>query len=282
MCDKLKSVRWVFDCTLWKPTVSEILLASSCIQQEEKERLGKFVFQRDIKSSLIGRLMMRKYISEVCNKSWTDIIISRDTNGKPYYKSNDLPINFNVSHQGRYTILAGEIGDVDLGVDIMEREYKGGKNIDEFFRIMNRNFSNEEWKSIRKSSNEKNQINKFFRFWCLKESFVKATGTGITVDLQKISFNLNTESINLNEFVYDTEVFVDSVKLNNWIFQETLLPYDHCAAVAIHIKNTCIKINPIENFTFLDFKQLTDKAKPILDEDKSFCNDFFEKDICPN
>ncbi|XP_073984271.1 L-aminoadipate-semialdehyde dehydrogenase-phosphopantetheinyl transferase [Rhodnius prolixus] len=283
MSDKFKSVRWVFDCASWKPTYSDLLFATSCIQHEEKERIDKFVFQKDVKSSLIGRLMMRKYISEVTNKTWNDIMIFRDINGKPYYKHNDLQLNFNISHQGRFTVLAGEIGEVELGVDIMKREYTGGKKVEDFFRIMGRSFANEEWQAIRESPIEKKQINNFFRFWCLKESYVKATGTGITVDLQKIRFKLNSETIENNKFVDDTVVFVDSVKQNNWIFQETLLLEDHCTAVALLFKNNSDKNKLFlqEKFTFVNFKELMENASVILNEDRLFCDNFFKKDVEP-
>lgn len=58
-------VRWAFRVSSWHPTEQEWLKAASYIQAEEKERIGKFVFRRDAKSSMIGRLLIRKFVQQV-------------------------------------------------------------------------------------------------------------------------------------------------------------------------------------------------------------------------
>jgi 4'-phosphopantetheinyl transferase len=57
-------VRWAFRVGSWHPTEQEWLKAASYIQAEEKERIGKFVFRRDAKSSMIGRLLIRKFVQQ--------------------------------------------------------------------------------------------------------------------------------------------------------------------------------------------------------------------------
>lgn len=48
------SVRWAFRCGSWTPSRSEWLFAARCIQQEEKERIGQFVFAKDAKSAMVS------------------------------------------------------------------------------------------------------------------------------------------------------------------------------------------------------------------------------------
>ena len=49
------------------------------------------------------------------------------------------------------------------------------EEIEEFFRLMRRKFTEDEWCQIRSSgSDHKTQLSVFFRLWCLKESFIKA------------------------------------------------------------------------------------------------------------
>lgn len=48
------SVRWAFRCGSWTPSRSEWLFAARCIQREEKERIGQFVFAKDAKSAMVG------------------------------------------------------------------------------------------------------------------------------------------------------------------------------------------------------------------------------------
>jgi hypothetical protein len=61
----MKIIRWAFQVGSWTPTEHEWALVSSCIQLEEKEKIGRFVFRRDAKSSMAGRLLIRKFVSEV-------------------------------------------------------------------------------------------------------------------------------------------------------------------------------------------------------------------------
>lgn len=158
-----KSVRWAFDISKWNPSVPEILLASSCIQADQKDRLNRFVFKKDLKYSLVGYLMSRKFVSEALNRSYNSVKFIRDDRDKPIVENNVAKVNFNVSHHGNYTVCVGECGDLLLGVDVMRFEYSGGKTLSEFFRIMNRQFSPEEWLNIKGASHEKDQIAMFSR-----------------------------------------------------------------------------------------------------------------------
>lgn len=159
-----KSVRWAFNVSKWCPSFSDMLLASSCVQVEEKEKLSKFVFKKDAKSSLIGCLMMRKFVSENSNKPYNEINFVRDEKGKPHFIDNVLKLKFNISHHGDYVVCVGEIGDVEVGVDLMKLEYTGGKPLQEFFRIMNRQFSQQEWITIKGAGNEQEQTAMFCRY----------------------------------------------------------------------------------------------------------------------
>ena len=264
-----KSCRWAFHVNSWTPIESEWLLASTCVQKEEKEKIGKFVFKKDAKPSMIGRLMIRKYINDFFNIPYNHIELSRDINGKPILDNNDNNIMFNISHQGDFVVLAGEYGNIKLGIDVMKMEYSGGKEINDFFRIMKSNFSNEEWSTIRSSPNE---LNMFFRLWTLKESYVKAIGTGITIDLSKISFKIKTSTLSENCITNDTALYINGKLENNWQFQETLLDHSHCVSVALNYHQTSYI-----NYTFLSFNDLVDKAKPLLTKDETYVKEFFSK-----
>ncbi|XP_019869991.1 L-aminoadipate-semialdehyde dehydrogenase-phosphopantetheinyl transferase [Aethina tumida] len=269
-----KSIRWAFNISKWNPSHCDMLLATSYVQTEEKARLGRFVFKKDFKSSLVGRLMMRKFVSNLSNKPYNSIQFLRDEKGKPYLADSDNypQLNFNVSHQGDYVVLAGESSDNKLGIDVMKLEYTGGKSLSEFFRLMTRHFSSTEWRTIRDAGNERAQIAMFCRHWCLKESYVKAIGVGITVNLQDISFKINTKLLSKCHVVKDTELFIKGDKLSNWTFQEMLLDDEHCTAVAINSGDVedCV-------FRELTFTELVADAIPLLEKDDVYCNNFFKK-----
>ncbi|VEN53415.1 unnamed protein product [Callosobruchus maculatus] len=157
-----KNVRWMFNFTKWNPTMSDILLASSCIQKEEKERLSRFVFKKDLKASLIGHLMARKYVSQISGGKYNQIRFVRDERGKPVVE-DDITVHFNISHQGDFTVFAGENSDTMLGIDVMKLEYTGGRDLNEFFRIMDRQFSSQEWQEIKGAGDKKEQERMFCR-----------------------------------------------------------------------------------------------------------------------
>lgn len=266
------SARWFFNLSKWSPTHQEMMLATACIQPEEKERLAKFVFKKDFKSSLVGRLMMRKYVSEICDVCYKDIKFVRDDRGRPVYETlTGQNIIFNISHQGDLTVLAGEVGDILLGIDVMKLEYTGGKPLSEFFRVMNKTFSTAEWKQIYSYKTGKDQINTFCRLWSLKESYVKALGVGITIKLQDLSFKLLTP-LKVGTYVRDTELYIKDEKLEGWEFEETLIDEDHCVAVA-----TNKKIGGAAGFREVSFGFVTEKAEPLLVLDENYALDYFRK-----
>ena len=63
-----------------------------------------------------------------------------------------------------------------VGTDVMPlQDNRREEEIGEFFRLMRRKFTDDEWCQIRSSgSDHKIQLSVFFRLWCLKESFIKA------------------------------------------------------------------------------------------------------------
>lgn len=297
MANKLPTTRWAFDLSTWSsPTLNQLTQAIAVIQPEERSRLMKFYFINDFLSSLVGRLLMRKYVSETCNLPYADVKFARDSRGKPYWlkpepdglNSNTLPaLSFNVSHQGNYVILAGvynpnnstEFNDFGIGCDVMKVEYSGGKDLKEFFRLMHRKFAQSEWNFITQPHyNQQQQLKAFMRHWCLKESYVKELGVGITVDLQKIAFTVdNTKDLNVEtQPLCGTTLKCNDKPMTEWYFEEYMLESKYCAAIAF--RN--FKPNTIEKFKLLTINDLLktsamQEEKEIID----YCREVLKKPI---
>ncbi|XP_077197681.1 L-aminoadipate-semialdehyde dehydrogenase-phosphopantetheinyl transferase isoform X2 [Paroedura picta] len=162
----MESVRWAFSYASWAPCREDWLLAMRLVQPEEKERIGQFVFARDAKAAMAGRLLIRKLIAEKLNIPWNEIRLERTSKGKPVL-ANDTsrsPLNFNISHQGNYAVLAAE-PDRQVGIDVMKTSLPGSGSIPDFFRIMNRQFTGGEWRTITSMQNEWLQLDMFHRHW---------------------------------------------------------------------------------------------------------------------
>lgn len=289
-------VRWAFDLKAWRCTLDDLQLATACVQPEEKERLAAFVYLDDFKASLIGRLLMRRFIKACLPElDYNAIHFDRDSRGKPFYEPShtdkSTQINFNVSHHERYAIIAGSVLQnpdriitQNVGVDLMNTKYSGGKPLQEFFRIMQRTFTPNEWKFIRAQSTEQQQAAAFMRNWCLKESYVKNIGVGVTIDLRSIDFRINTKHLNQENIIRNTVAAVDGQLLNDWIFEESMLDDEHCVGVSVKDPSRdYLELSENELlFEIIDFKTLIQdaaKIRPLLTIDTEYCQKILAKEL---
>ncbi|XP_038254208.1 L-aminoadipate-semialdehyde dehydrogenase-phosphopantetheinyl transferase isoform X1 [Dermochelys coriacea] len=230
------SVRWAFPCAAWAPRRDEWLLAARLVQPEEKDRVRQFVFARDAKAAMTGRLLIRKLIAEKLCMPWNEIHLQRTSKGKPFLVNDILgshpSFNFNISHQGDYAVLAAE-PELQVGIDIMKTNLPGSGSIPDFFRIMKRQFTEAEWRAIKFINNEWIQLDMFYRHWALKESFIKAIGIGIGFNLQRIEFNASPLQLEVGKVYKETKMLLDGDKEEGWIFEETRLDDRHHVAVAL-------------------------------------------------
>lgn len=271
-----QTFRWAFNINTWSPSEADILLAGACIQPEEKIRVSKFVYKQDFMSSLIGRLMMRKFVSVTTNLPYSEVILSRDKSGKPFLQGDHPALDFNISHQGKYVVLAGHVGKSRVGIDVMSTVRPPSTSCQEFFRLMKRQFSMSEWENISSSNSQQHQLTAFYRHWCLKESYVKNIGVGITVDLQKICFGVKTPRVNVGSFVTDTNLTVNGELIHDWTFEETMLDPTHCVAVAVNLNGESYK-EP-SAYEFLNFENLMTDSIPFLEKDQAFYENFLKKE----
>lgn len=288
--------RWAFRLAQWQPNKEQIRQAFARIQSEEIQRLLKFMFLDDLKASLVGRLLIRNFVARATGQANAGIRIERDERGKPYFAgSENHKLDFNVSHQGGYAVLAGwsrgvarqSKGDdtddknIRLGIDVMRMEYAGGKSLQEFFRLMDRNFTAEEWRYIKSGKDRGDLIGRFMRVWCLKESYVKTLGVGITVDLRKIHFHICSPLADTtNELTVSTRVSLNgrTDTEDNWHFEETRLDDEHCVAVAV--KGSSVEVRS-EGFQFIDIEWLIENIDPLTNEaeiKEELCTQVLQKD----
>ncbi|XP_055053472.2 L-aminoadipate-semialdehyde dehydrogenase-phosphopantetheinyl transferase [Misgurnus anguillicaudatus] len=288
----MDGVRWAFRCGSWVPTRSEWILAARCVQLEEKERIGRFVFAKDAKSAMAGRLLIRKLVCEKMGYAWDGFRLERTARGKPYlprpspsagHAHSHTHWNFNVSHQGDYAVLAAEPGR-QVGVDVMKTSRPGSSSTQEFFRIMNRQFTDLEWTNIRKAGSDWDQLDTFYRHWALKESFIKAIGTGLGFDLQRVEFHISPNQMREGQVYRQTRMYLDNEE-EEWTFEESLLDKDHHAAVALGKQDICTskedEATPL-SFTLLSFNDLVSRATPLSEEDPAYWESFQRKKDTPS
>lgn len=310
-------LRWAVNTNRWQPTRTEWLTAMRMVDNDhERNRINRYIYKKDAKHALVGRLLIRKccehfvgskrfclYSSNNSESSFVDnedqLILERSDKGKPILieidsNGNHIPyqdFQFNISHSGDYCVLAADSSTTKLGIDVMKVEYSGGMHkLNDFFNIMRKQFSEDEWKYIRQSSSDYGRLARFIRLWSLKESFVKAEGSGIIFPLSKISFVCPSDLVMPSQKSrFDSIVNVlngnynSQQTLSNWIFEESMIDPKHYVSVAKLSQNSNaeeLKTDRDYQFRMLSIKDLIpDFQYSDLHsfEDESYWIDFCQK-----
>jgi 4'-phosphopantetheinyl transferase len=134
-------------------------------------------------TSVAAGLFLQQVLWEKYGIPAAKIKIVLGEQGKPclMQEGTRQALHFNLSHSGNYVVLA--ISDENVGIDIECKDDKG-------LRVAKRCLAEEEYRYIQKQPEEK-QMQAFRRIWTMKESFLKYTGTGISVPLS--SFTVDGE-----------------------------------------------------------------------------------------
>ncbi|CAN0138744.1 unnamed protein product, partial [Hapterophycus canaliculatus] len=97
--------------------------------------------------------------------------------------------NFNVSHHGKYVVIASEPTHL-CGVDIVDTNGRGseGGAAEDYLRYFTDHFTDDEWATIKRPADDAAKLQRFYLHWSLKEAYVKSIGQGLGYDLRRISF----------------------------------------------------------------------------------------------
>jgi 4'-phosphopantetheinyl transferase len=152
---------------------------------EEKERAGRFYFERDRRAFTVGRGLLRTFLGCYLGKDPTKIEFEYNRYGKPLLSAGD-GIQFNVSHSGNIALLAF-VRDRGIGVDV---EYKRPEA--DYIKIAERVFSSEELAELASLPGGRRQ-EAFFNGWSRKEAYIKAHGQGVSLPLDQIVVSISPD-----------------------------------------------------------------------------------------
>jgi 4'-phosphopantetheinyl transferase len=152
--------------------------AYDAVPKDRQAKIDFFRFEKDKKLSAGAYLLLKKLLLE---ENITNPLFKIEKYGKAYI-SNFENIYFNLSHSGKMVLCA--ISDREVGVDI---EYSGPE-ID--LNIAKLYFYNGEYESI---MNSQNPADEFFKYWVLKESYMKYTGLGMNLKLDSFEIKIGDE-----------------------------------------------------------------------------------------
>lgn len=141
----------------------------SHLPEWRREKIDRSSMINDKLRSLGASLVLDYALKEEgINLSECDVELGE--NGKPYIKG-DKSLCFNISHSG--TKVAVGLDSFEIGVDIQQIRPVNLRLVDRFFTGREDEYINFE-------------LPKFHEIWCLKESYLKCIGSGLTKNLRDI------------------------------------------------------------------------------------------------
>ncbi|MCG8332947.1 MAG: 4'-phosphopantetheinyl transferase superfamily protein [Proteobacteria bacterium] len=191
------------------------------LSPDERDQWPKFHFEKHRHQYLVSRALVRTTISRYLIGHPGDWRYVKNKYGRPeiIQQQNHKNLRFNLSHTEGMIIL-GICLDDDLGVDV--EDIKRDRSL---IGIADRYFSPLEVEELR-SLPEDQQQTRFFDYWTLKESFIKARGMGLSLPLDQFSFHLGTNK--------PFQISFDSNDDHTlWQFWQIRLSEKHIGAIAI-------------------------------------------------
>lgn len=170
---------WTFPDGVRDPEILKRHLA--ILSADEKERRGRFVFERDRHRFLVSHALVRESLSRYAPVAPAEWRFQVNEYGRP---SIDWPesqrwLRFNLSHsEGRAVVAIAR--EIEIGVDVEATRLQNDLAViaSQFF-------------SPREVARLGDEPNAFFDFWTLKEAYIKARGMGLAIPLDSFSFLLS-------------------------------------------------------------------------------------------
>lgn len=142
--------------------------AYDLVSKDRQKKIDYYRFDKDKKLSAGAYLLLKKLLTE---ENISNPLFKTEKYGKAYI-SNHENIYFNLSHSGKIVLCA--ISDKEVGVDVEYIDSEIDLNIAKHY------FYNREYENI---MNADDKSDEFFKYWVLKESYMKYTGLGMNLKL---------------------------------------------------------------------------------------------------
>lgn len=154
------------------------------LSPQELIQLDRFIFEHDRHRYLASRALVRTVLSRLLSVSARELVFGTGPYGKPHLdRLHPLMrrLSFNLSHTTDMAIL-GVTTDRALGVDVEKTDREAPIDAG------NRYFSAVEAHSLNELITLDARAKRFWSFWTLKESLIKATGRGLSTPLDRFGF----------------------------------------------------------------------------------------------
>lgn len=176
------------------------------LDKDEREKFNRFKADSRKFEFLIGRMIVKNYISEKFKIPIKEIRFLKNQYGKLYIDYSKIQIQspkiyFNISHTKKMVAVAFcHHSSIGIDIEFLNPEYIHlGASI----------FTTEEKSLIEEMENEKDKVEMFYTLWTRKEASLKALGKG---------FSLSPLTISLPALYQDYED--EKIKINSWCLEK--------------------------------------------------------------
>lgn len=182
----------------------------SLMTADERTQMSRLYFARHRHQFLITRALIRTSLSSYFQVDPADWRFGKNAYGKPQiiFPEKSWPVCFNLSHCEGLVVCAIVRGH-DIGVDVEDAQRSTNAALDSLSSY----FAAEEIAELAQLPRD-HQKTRFFDYWTLKESYIKARGLGLAIPLDKFSFQFKADR--LHDFMLDPELGDDAAKWQFW------------------------------------------------------------------
>ena len=194
------------------------------MNSEEQARYQRIIVQHARHQHLLARALVRTTLSRYAEVDPTAWAFCENEYGRPAIVpptgAGCEQLRFNLSHTAGL-IVCGVVQSLELGVDVEDTWRKR-----ETVAIADRFFSEREVEALHALPRGRQQ-DRFFDYWTLKESYIKARGMGLSLPLGKFSFYPDRRPITI---ATDPSLEDDP---DTWQFEQFSPTARHRAAVGV-------------------------------------------------
>ncbi len=192
------------------------------LSADELARAEKFYFSKDRDYFIAGRGLLRRILGQYLDRPANKLCFRYNVHGKPSLDdSYGSDLRFNVSHSNDIALYAITTGR-EVGVDVEYiRPIATEDSIAEQF------FSSREIAELRSLPPHLQQM-AFYTCWTRKEAYIKATGTGLALDLHQFDVSLKP-----GEPVALLRVNGDPDEVTRWTMRELVPAQDYVGALVV-------------------------------------------------
>ncbi len=192
----------------------------SVLPEQEISRSEHFKFEQGKESYLVSQGGLRILLSAYLGLEPELVGIGRRSKGKPYLTEHP-EFHFNISNSGKWAVY-GFSRSGEIGVDL-----ECVRHLQDMDELIRQSFTEKEAGYITRIDSEKSR--RFFKFWTVKEAYLKAVGEGMRIPPEGLELNVNNG-------VFKLESVRGVQEHQDWIFSDFEADEEHLGTIVHQVE----------------------------------------------